>query len=400
MDRAAKDAKKDDPVKIPSSWRAAALALSLGGLGLACESEEPFPTLDELDQLRSLHSLSSHPRLDATNKVDGLPVAQELGHDLFRDTGLSRCGTVSCESCHSGDGRTVETATAEGCGGQRTERNPPTVLNVRHNRWFMWDGRADSLWSQAILPLTNPVEMDSDAEVVRARLVAEESYRTRYQTLFGVEPSGVAAPVLMANVGKVMAAYERVLMQVDAPFDTDVKRFIAAAEAGTAESDPAFLGLKTFVRKGQCVVCHKGPSLTDELFHNVGLEDRGPGAGGQWAVLPQLLDWEFNAAGRHSDDPNGTDAMRLRTLRTQAKQEELDGAFRTPSLRNVALTAPYMHTGAQATLEEVVDFYNDGGNPDGTFTGKRTVTIVPLELTDAEKRALVELLKSLTGTPR
>lgn len=394
------DAKKDDPVKIPSSWRAATLALSLGGLGWACESEEPFPTLDELDQLRSLHSLSSHPRLDATNKVDGLQVAQELGHDLFRDPGLSRCGTVSCDSCHSGDGRTVDTATAEGCGGQRTERNPPTVLNVRHNRWFMWDGRADSLWSQAILPLTNPVEMDSDAEVVRARLVAEESYRTRYQTLFGVAPSGVAAPVLMANVGKLMAAYERVLMQVDAPFDADVKRFIAAAEAGSAEGDPAYLGLKTFVRKGQCIVCHKGPSLTDELFHNVGLEDRGPGAGGQWAVLNALLDWEFNAAGRHSDDPNGADALRLRTLRSQAKQEELEGAFRTPSLRNVALTAPYMHTGAQATLEEVVDFYNDGGNPEGSFTGKRTVTIVPLELTDAEKRALVELLKSLTGTPR
>ncbi|AGC49122.1 di-heme cytochrome-c peroxidase [Myxococcus stipitatus DSM 14675] len=385
---------------IPRSWCVAALALSLGGMGLACESEEPFPTLDELDQLRSLHSLSSHPRLDSTNRVDGQEVAQKLGFDLFRDPGLSRCGTVSCESCHTGDGRTVETATAEGCGGQRTERNPPTVLNVRHNRWFMWDGRADSLWSQAMLPLMNPVEMDSNADIVRARLVAEPSYQERYRTLFGTEPASVAAPLLMANVGKVLAAYERVLMRVEAPFDTDVRRFIAAAEAGSAESDPAYLGLKTFVRKGQCIVCHKGPSLTDELFHNVGLEDSGPGAGGQWAVLNSLLDWEFNAAGRYSDDPNGTDAQRLRTLRTQAKQVELEGAFRTPSLRNVALTAPYMHTGKETTLEDVIDFYNEGGDPEGTFVGQRTSTIVKLDLTDNEKRALVELLKSLTGTPR
>ncbi|MCY0999984.1 cytochrome-c peroxidase [Myxococcus sp. MISCRS1] len=392
--------KKDDPVMISRSWRTALLALSLGGMGLACESEEPFPTLDELDQLRSLHSLSSHPRLDATNRVDGLEAARTLGNELFRDPGLSRCGSVSCESCHTGEGRTVETPTAEGCGGQRTERNPPTVLNVRHNRWFMWDGRADSLWSQAILPLTNPVEMDSDAEVVRARLQAQDSYRSRYVELFGADPGAEPGPELMANVGKVLAAYERDLMRVEAPFDVDVRRFLAAVDAGTAQSDPAYLGLKTFVRKGQCIVCHKGPSLTDELFHNVGLQDKGPGAGGQWAVLQSLLDWEFNAAGRYSDDRSGADARRLATLRTQAKQEELEGAFRTPSLRNVALTAPYMHTGAQATLEEVVDFYNEGGDPDGSFTGKRTVSIVALDLTDAEKRALVELLKSLTGTPR
>ncbi|MCP3062724.1 cytochrome-c peroxidase [Myxococcus sp. K38C18041901] len=393
-------AKKDDPVMISRSWRAAALALSLGGLGLACESEEPFPTLDELDQLRSLHSLSSHARLDATNRVDGLEAARTLGNELFRDPGLSRCGSVSCESCHTGEGRTVETPTAEGCGGQRTERNPPTVLNVRHNRWFMWDGRADSLWSQAILPLTNPVEMDSDAEVVRARLQAQDSYRSRYLALFGADPGAEPGPELMANVGKVLAAYERDLMRVEAPFDVDVRRFLAAVDAGTAESDPAYLGLKTFVRKGQCIVCHKGPSLTDELFHNVGLQDKGPGAGGQWAVLQSLLDWEYNAAGRYSDDRSGADARRLTTLRTQAKQEELEGAFRTPSLRNVALTAPYMHTGAQATLEEVVDFYNEGGDAEGTFTGKRTVSIAALDLTNEEKRALVELLKSLTGATR
>ncbi|WP_164012755.1 cytochrome-c peroxidase [Pyxidicoccus trucidator] len=383
----------------PYRLRAAALALALGGLGLACDSEEAFPNLDELDQLRSLHTLPRQPPKDLTNRVDGVARAEQLGDLLFHDPALSRCGTVSCQSCHGGDGRTVDTATAEGCGGNRTVRNPPTVLNVAYSRWFMWDGRADRLWSQATLPLTNPVEMDSDATVVAARLDDTE-YRGEYQALFGKWPEEEPGPVLMTNVGKVLAAYERTLVRIDAPFDEDVKRFIAAAEAGQAEEDPAYLGLKTFVRKGQCAVCHKSPSLSDDLFHNIGVEDTGDGSGGQWAVLESLLGWDFNAAGPYSDAPSGTDARRLNTLRTQAKQEELDGAFRTPSLRNVALTAPYMHTGAQATLEDVIDFYNEGGDPAGSFVGKRTDTIVPLDLSDEEKRALVELLKSMTGAAR
>lgn len=384
----------------PYRVRASVLALALGGLALACDSEEAFPNLDELDQLRSLHTLSRQPPRDATNRLDGVERAEKLGDLLFHDEGLSRCGTVSCQSCHGGEGRTVDTATAEGCGGRRTTRNPPTVLNVAYNRWFMWDGRADRLWSQAVLPLTNPDEMDSDATVVAARLQAVEAYQTEYQALFGRTPAEESGPVLLANVGKVLAAYQRTLARIDAPFDEDVKRFLAAAEAGRAEDDPAYLGLKTFMRKGQCSVCHKGPALTDDLFHNIGVEDTGTGAGGQWASLEGLLGWVYNAAGLYSDAPSGTEALRLRSLRTQAKQAEMEGAFRTPSLRNVALTAPYMHTGAQATLEEVVDFYDKGGGAAGSFVGTRTDTMTPLELTAEEKRALVELLKSMTGKAR
>ncbi|MCP3143060.1 cytochrome-c peroxidase [Pyxidicoccus xibeiensis] len=383
----------------PYRLRAAALVLALGGLGLACESEEAFPNIDELDELRSLHTLSRQPSKDGTNRVDGLAAAEALGARLFNDGTLSRCGTVSCASCHGGEGLTVDTAKAEGCGGRQTARNPPTLLNVAHSRWFMWDGRADRLWSQAVLPLTHPDEMDSDAQLVGAQL-ASARYRNEYHALFGKWPEEEAGPALLANVGKALAAHQRTLVRVDAPFDADVKRFIAAAEAGTAEKDPAYLGLKTFVRKGQCIVCHKSPTLSDDLFHNIGVEDTGDGSGGQWAILDSLLSWEFNAASPLSDAPAGTEAIRLQTLRTQAKQAELEGAFRTPSLRNVALTAPYMHTGGQATLEEVVDFYNDGGGTAGTFVGRKTDTIVALDLSDAEKRALVDLLKSMTGTPR
>lgn len=386
-----------------SLFRLRTAVLSLALLGMGCESEAPFPSEDELDELNILHTPSARPEVDPTNKWGDNPDAAALGHRLFEDPGLSRCGTVSCRSCHEGEGYTVETPTAEGCGGQRTERNPPSLLNAGYNRWFMWDGRADRLWSQAILPLTNPVEMDSDAAVVRARLVAEPTYTAAYTQLFGTAPADEQnGDLLLANVGKVLAAYQRTLNRTDAPFDADVRRFLQAVQAGTAEQDPAYLGLKTFVRKGQCVVCHKGRALTDDKFHNVGLKDTGPGKRGQADAVEGLLSWVFNAAGAFSDAPTGTDAARLSALNTQAqsKPQEVVGAFRTPTLRNVELSAPYMHTGAEKSLEDVVDFYNEGGDADGSFVGVRTETIVKLDLSNEEKQALVALLKSMTGVAR
>ena len=386
-----------------SPFRLRTAVLSLALLGTGCESEAPFPSEDELDELNILHTPSARPEVDPTNKWGDNPDAAALGHRLFEDPGLSRCGTVSCRSCHEGEGYTVETPTAEGCGGQRTERNPPSLLNAGYNRWFMWDGRADRLWSQAILPLTNPVEMDSDAVVVRARLVAEPTYTAAYTQLFGTAPADEQnGDLLLANVGKVLAAYQRTLNRTDAPFDADVRRFLQAVQAGTAEQDPAYLGLKTFVRKGQCVVCHKGRALTDDKFHNVGLKDAGPGKRGQADAVEGLLSWVFNAAGVFSDAPTGTDAARLSALNTQAqsKPQEVVGAFRTPTLRNVELSAPYMHTGAEKSLEDVVDFYNEGGDADGSFVGVRTETIVKLDLSSEEKQALVTLLKSMTGAAK
>ncbi|NBD14421.1 MULTISPECIES: cytochrome-c peroxidase [Corallococcus] len=381
--------------------RTALLALAL--LGAGCDSEVPFPTEDELDQLSGLHTQSAKPEVDPTNKWGDNPDAAALGHRLFEDPGLSRCGTVSCKSCHTGESYTVETATAEGCGGNQTVRNPPSLLNAGYNRWFMWDGRADRLWSQAVLPLMNPLEMNSDAQVVRARLVADPTYTAAYTQLFGKAPADESdSDRLLANVGKVLAAYQRTLNRTDAPFDADVRRFLQAVEAGTQEKDPAYLGLKTFMRKGQCVVCHKGRSLSDDKFHNLGLKDSGGGRRGQADAVDALLSWKFNAGGAYSDAPTGMDAARLSTLKAQAqsKPTEVEGAFRTPSLRNVALTAPYMHTGAEKTLEDVVDFYDKGGDAVGTFAGVRTETIVKLDLSSEEKQALVTLLKSMTGAAR
>jgi cytochrome c peroxidase len=374
--------------------------LVVGLLANACGDDEPFPNLDELELLRELHTMPQRPPADPTNRFADNARAASLGNRLFHDPKLSACGTVSCASCHDGEGRTVAKALADGCNGGITGRNPPTILNVGHERWFMWDGRADRLWNQAILPLTNPVEMGSNATIVRNQLMS--SYLPEYSELFGKTPQESEDDEILANVGKAIHAYERTVNRARAPFDEDIRRFLEVAEvsATEAEKDPMFLGLKTYVRKGQCIICHKGVTMTDHLFHNIGVKDSSASAPGQLAAVEEMLNWKFNAAGPYSDARTGPDATRLGSLRATLaeKRVEMEGAYKTPTLRNITLTAPYMHTGELATLEEVIEFYNKGGEVDGSFVGRKTETIKPLDLKDEEKAALVKLLETMTGT--
>ncbi|WP_224247638.1 cytochrome-c peroxidase [Hyalangium gracile] len=380
------------------STRLAAL-LVVGLMASACENEDPFPTFDELDKLRQLHTMPQRPPVDPTNRFADDVRAASLGNRLFHNPKLSSCGTVSCASCHDGAGRTVATAKADGCNGGVTGRNPPTILNVDYLRWFMWDGRADRLWNQAILPLTSPVEMDSNATIVRAQLNA--TYMGEYTELFTKTPDETEDDELLANFGKLIQAYERTVNLVRSPFDEDVKRFIVAVEEGREKEDPSYLALKTYFRKGQCIVCHQGVTMSDNLFHNIGVKDSGAGAPGQTDAVEPMLNWKFNAAGPYSDNRNGQDAARLSGVRSTLaeKRAEMEGAYKTPTLRNVTLTAPYMHTGELNTLAEVIDFYDKGGDEDGTFHGKKTETIKKLNLEPEEKEALVKLLESMTGTP-
>jgi cytochrome c peroxidase len=375
--------------------------LVTGLLASACGDEAPFPSFDELDAMKQLHTMPRRPPADPSNRLADNPQAAALGNRLFHEPKLSACGTVSCASCHDGDGRSVATPKADGCNGGITGRNPPTILNADYNRWFMWDGRADRLWNQAILPLTSPVEMASNPTIVRT--VLTQDYLPGYAELFNKTPDETGDDELLANVGKLIQAYERTVNRLDSPFDADVKRFIAATEISVEEGerDPSFLALKTYFRKGQCIACHKGVTMSDNLFHNIGVKDESEGAPGQTAAVEAMLGWKFNAAGAFSDAPMGAEAVRLSTLRSTLaeKRAEMEGAYKTPTLRNIALTAPFMHTGELATLADVVEFYDKGGDADGTFTGTRTVTMKKLDLTEEEKAALVKLLESMTGDP-
>ncbi|WP_375768818.1 cytochrome-c peroxidase [Archangium gephyra] len=384
----------------PRTWMLASALL--GTLGLSCTPpEEPFPNQDELEVLQSLHTPSAQPPKDPTNTYGDNPAAAALGLRLFNDPGLSSCGTVSCKSCHDGEGRSVDTAVAQGCDGKLTGRNPPTVLNAAYSTWFMWDGRADRLWNQALLPLLSPIEMNSTPELLRARLEAE--YAADYRAVFGKDVTAEADDNrLLANFGKAIAAYERTVTRHNAPFDQDVRRFLEAVAAGKAEEDPAYLGLKTFVRKGQCSACHKGPMLSDDQFHNIGVKDLSDSQRGVAVAATPMLEWTFNSAGPYSDAPAGLESSRLQRLRSDLREKasELEGAYKTPTLRNVKLTAPYMHTGEVKTLEDVIELYNQGGEPAGNYAGVVSVTIKPLELTAEEKKALLKLLESMTGAAK
>ena len=369
-----------------------------GALGLGCtEPEEPFPNVTELEQLQSLHTPSRLPPVDLTNKYGNDARAVALGTRLFDDAALSSCGTISCRSCHDKTSGTVDTATALGCNGNRTGRNPPSVLNSGYSTWFMWDGRADRLWNQALLPLLSPIEMNSSPALLRARL--SEAYAAEYTALFGKAPSEESDEQLLANFGKAIAAYERTVNRNNAPFDQDVIRFVQAAKEGKAEEDPAYLGLKTFLRKGQCIACHKGPMLSDDQFHNIGVKDLSDSQRGVALAAEPMLQWVFNSAGPYSDSPTGVESGRLQRLGHDLAQKgsTLEGAYKTPTLRNVELTGPYMHTGEVKTLEDVIELYNKGGEPTGNFAGVTAESIKPLNLSAEEKTALVKLMKSMTG---
>ncbi len=274
-----------------------------------------------------------------------------LGRRLFFDRRLSRDRTLSCATCHDPQhGFTDKRAVSVGVFGRKGTRNVPTLINRAYGRSFFWDGRITSLEEQVLKPIQDPKEMDMPLDEVVGRLNQETEYRQRFQTAFG-------RAICAQDVAKALASYVRTILSGNAPVD----RYYLTGDA-TALSEPAMRGLRLFQGKGNCTACHLGPTFTDERFHNTGVAWRDG----------KLLD-----VGRFA----------------VTNKDEDRGAFKTPTLRDVALTAPYMHDGSLATLEAVVDQYSDGGvrNP------QLDEEIRPLNLSRDEKRDLIAFLESLTG---
>jgi cytochrome c peroxidase len=359
----------------------------------ACTQEDAaFPSEEELGQLSGLHNVRTPPR-ETGNKFADSATAAALGKRLFADPGFSSCGAIACASCHPAPTYTVPLAFPPGCNGA-VMRSPPSLLNAAFSNWFYWDGRKDALWSHPTFPLLNEIELAATPQSVRAHM--QDTYAADYAAVFGRAPSAETDDNrIVVNFGKAVSAHLRTLIRVRAPFDDNLDRFIAAARAGTAEKDPMYLQMKTFIRTGRCIICHKGPMLSDGAFHNLGLKNSA-GDHGHLGGIAMLMADPYNGASQYSDDPISGKA-KLATL-TALPPDDVDGAFKTPSLRNVALTAPYMHNSEYKTLNEVIDFYDRGGDPEGTFSGKRAVTMIKLGLSMAEKQALLDLLASLTGS--
>lgn len=301
----------------------------------------------------------------------------ELGRQLYFDPRLSKDSTVSCASCHDPSmGYTAHTKTGIGIDGQAGGRNSPVSFNRILSGKQFWDGRADSLEAQAVGPIANPIEMGFTHEGVVERLASMPVYAKQFERIFG--------SVTIDAVGKAIAAFERVIVTAPSPYDyfeqwrpyenfdpedfeddPELAALYASAKAGV-ETHPMSESAKRgrdifFTEKGNCSACHVGANLADEKYHNIGVG----------------MDKEQPDVGRFAVTKDDADF----------------GAFKTPTVRNVALTAPYMHDGSVATLEEVVEWYDKGGHPSKQLSEK----IRPLKLSEQDQADLVEFMKACTG---
>lgn len=278
------------------------------------------------------------------------PALVALGRDLFFDTALSTDGKVACASCHRPEHAFADPRPVSfGVGNARGTRNAPSLINRAYGRRFFWDGRADTLEQQAAGPLTHPAEMALTQDEAVAKVVANSRYQQAFQELFGE-----AAPTF-AHITQAIAAYERALI-APSPYHRWLLRKQPLPEA-------AERGRELFFGRARCHLCHSGLHLTTEEFLSVGA-GAGEGAqdGGRFEVTMRREDWRM---------------------------------FKTPSLTNVAQTAPYMHDGSITSLAEVVDFYDRGGD----IAENKDYRILPLGLSVEEKQDLLAFLDALSTDP-
>ncbi|MEK9648090.1 MAG: cytochrome c peroxidase [Gammaproteobacteria bacterium] len=322
---------------------------------------------------------------DPSNAVDTVPLAAELGHALFFDARLSANNQISCAFCHRPDMRFTDRMDKASALGQ-SRRNTPSIVGLAFSPWLYWDGRRDSLWSQALSPLEDPQEQGGNRMAIARLVTSDKEYASQYEIIFRELPDfsdrsrfpDNAAPDLnndwsdawagmmdtdqqlvnqtFANVGKAIAAYERLMVPSPSRFDQYAEAIINNDAPGDIFSNDEVKGLRLFIGKGRCMECHNGPLFTNNEFHNTGilsypgdLPDRGRIDG-----VREVRQNKFNCLGPYSDAGEGQ-CLEL----THAREGiELIGALKTPSLRNLAGTAPYMHKGQIATLSETLNHYN------------------------------------------
>ncbi len=401
--------------------------LLLFGVVSVCASAQTNEAFSE-KELRSLLRLSPlpPPPADPSNAYSENPIAARLGKRLFFDPRLSASGTMSCATCH-------DPARSWSDGQRHVDskvlfpRNVPSLRNSVYNRWFYWDGRADSAWSQALGPLENDTEMAGSRLALLHLIRTDPKLLQEYRAIFGELPGDAddlerfplqARPVhkqedhplqqawtsmaeadrdaanrVFTHIGKAIAAFERGIIVGETAFDRYVARVKLGDTAASTEFPPAAVrGLRLFVGRGECTLCHSGPNISDGEFHDVGIA-LGVGQRVDPArhrgVLTLMLS-PFTRVGEYADAETPNAPVQY----LDAVTHQL-GQFKTPTLRGVADTAPYMHDGRFENLHQVVRFYStrEGASP----LGHPTTLLKPLGLSDAEIDDLVAFLRTLSA---
>lgn len=324
----------------------------------------------EIQVPKGLPPLTPNAVVPAANPMTAAKI--ELGKQLYFDPRVSVNGTVSCATCHNPEkGWTDNLPTTIGIGGAANGRNSPTVLNTVYSKVMFWDGRAPSLEAQAQGPVQAATEMGGQThQQIIERLRQISGYRDQFMKVFGTD-------VTMDGFAKAVAAFERTALSGNSKYDKYITGEMNALSE-SAKRGMILFGLRldfedefqpegVVLKKANCSSCHIGVNFSDDQFHNLGV---GADKDGKLADLGR---WNAEAVG--------------------AKNPASIGAFKTPILRDITRTAPYMHDGSEATLETVVEYYNRGGNPNPYLSKD----IKPLNLSDQEKKDLVEFMKSLDG---
>ena len=387
----------------------------MGGVSIAGANDlQQINRWSEEDKkvIRSL-SLSSLPPLpsDPSNAYADNPKAIKLGKELFFDKSFSANGKVSCSTCHIPEYSFTDSLPLARGMGTTTRRTMP-IIGAAYQSWFFWDGRKDSLWSQAI----GPIESPSEHGVTRSFCVhlIIDRYKSEYTEIFGSLPKVThkscppkaspgtgnrvalrlwkamkpgdrdAVDRVYANIGKAIAAYVRRIVPSPAPFDMYVEAVLRndQAAADRAMGPDAVEGLRLFIGKAKCTNCHMGPLFTDSGFHNIGIdynEDKGRAEG-----IDKVLSDEFNCLGKYSDaKPEQCGELRF----IDSDKSKYTGSFKTPTLRKVADRPPYMNAGQFKTLEEVLFFYRKSSSKEAEHQN----------LTDEELLKIEAFLKTLSG---
>ncbi|MFT3843153.1 MAG: cytochrome c peroxidase [Myxococcaceae bacterium] len=398
------------------------------------------------EEWKTVQTMSPLPALptDTTNKYADNELAAEFGHKMFFDPGYSgaivtaddgtngglgavgETGKVSCYSCHQPNYEWADNRSKPNnvpLGANYNTRNAPSMLNSAYYDWYTWAGRLDSNWAQGA---TAPESGDLASNRCHVAHFIFDKYKADYNAIFddklpesldanatdaarfpsACKPKAAGAADgpwemmtaddrtailrVMSNLGKAFAAYERKLVSGNSPFD----KYVAGDHSAISAS--AKRGLKLFVGTAFCVQCHAGAIFSDQKFHNLGVPQMGPNVpatdNGRAQDIPKLLANPYIGTSAFSDDT----AAGHKKLDPVMPDATLTGCFRTKNLRGVAGTAPYYHDGVFATLDDVVNFYSMGGGTSATG-GTKDEKIKALNLTDDQKKDLVEFLKTLTG---
>jgi cytochrome c peroxidase len=334
------------------------------------------------------------PPLPVPENNPQTPEKIKLGDKLYHDKRFSADGKVSCATCHAKEkGFTDNLRVSKGFMGKQGTRNAPTVINAAYMKTQFWDGREPDLEGQSKGPPINPVEGGlKDHKPILATIKKDKAYQKMFNQVFNVNGDDIS----MEHVSKAIASFERTIISGNSPFD---KFQYGGDESALSASQKR--GLVLFKEKGRCVSCHvieqTQALFTDNRFHNIGIG------------FKKLKDKEAEVASAFLKDKHKGADVDI-TVLTNENMSELGrfavtenptqvGAFKTSTLRNIAVTQPYMHDGSLETLEDVVDFYNNGGRvkENDPVSGFQSGGIRPLDLTKDEKKDLVDFLKSLTS---